>query len=114
MSTIVHFSAPIELSSFAGFFDGTEPTIQIASAGALMTSATFLVDMLAIWVFKQKDAYRKLKFDDSDDHNIQFGEDSLLDVPDVLSGDERQEDPEKAALLQQSGDTRATYGATNS
>lgn len=98
---------------FAGFFDGTELMVQLASAGALMTGATFLVDMLAIWVFKQKDAYRKLKFDDSDDHNIHFGEDSLLDVPAVLSGDERQEDSEKVALLQQSGGSRATYGATN-
>jgi hypothetical protein len=98
---------------FAGFFDGTELMVQLASAGALMTGATFLIDMLAIWVFKQKDTYRKLKFDDSDDHNIQFGEDSLLDVPAVLSGDERQDDAEKVALLQQSGGSRATYGATN-
>jgi hypothetical protein len=36
--------------------------VQIASAGALITGATFLVDMLAIWVFKQKDTYGRGRF----------------------------------------------------
>ena len=96
-----------------GFFDGTELMVQMASAGALITGATFLVDMLAIWVFKQKDTYRKLKFDDSDDHNVQFNDESLLDVPDVLSGDERHDVSETASLLPQSGAAPPKYGATN-
>ncbi len=88
--------------------------MQLASAGALMTGATFLVDMLAIWVFKQKETYRKLKFDDSDDHNVQFNDDSLLDVPAVLSGDERQEkESETSSLLPPSGAAHRAYGATN-
>ncbi len=88
--------------------------VQMASAGALMTGATFLVDMLAIWVFKQKDTYRKLKFDDSDDHNVRFSDESLLDVPAVLSGDERHErDSEAASLLPPSGAAHPVYGATS-
>jgi hypothetical protein len=88
--------------------------VQMASAGALMTGATFLVDMLAIWVFKQKDTYRKLKFDDSDDHNVQFNDDSLLDVPAVLSGDEGHgKDSETTSLLPPSAAARPAYGATS-
>jgi hypothetical protein len=97
----------------SGFFDGTELMVQLASAGALITGATFLVDMLALFVFKQKDTYRKLKFDDSDDHDVKFSDDSLLDVPAVLSGDEKHGDSEAAALLPQSGGKHPTYGATN-
>ena len=98
----------------SGFFDGTELMVQLASAGALMTGATFLVDMLAIWVFKQKDTYRKLKFDDSDDHNVQFNDDSLIDVPAVLSGDERRDtSSETASLLPPSGAAHRAYGATS-
>jgi hypothetical protein len=57
--------------------------------------------------------YRKLKFDDSDDHNVQFNDESLLDVPDVLSGDEKHEVSECASLLPQSGALPPKYGATN-
>ncbi len=98
----------------SGFFDGTELMVQLASAGALITGATFLVDMLAIWVFKQKETYRKLKFDDSDDHNVKFDDEGLLDVPAVLSGDEGHQHSESASLLSQPGGRHPTYGATNS
>jgi hypothetical protein len=95
-----------------GFFDGTELMVQLASAGALMTGATFMIDMLAIWVFKQKDTYRKLKFDDSDDHDVHFSDDSLLEVPISLPFDEHKgSESESTSLLPQSGGT-PTYGAT--
>jgi hypothetical protein len=89
--------------------------VQLASAGALITGATFLVDMLAIWVFKQKETYRKLKFDDSDDHNVHFHDESLLDVPDVLSSPlDLDKNAETASLLSHPGGSRAAYGATSS
>jgi hypothetical protein len=97
-----------------GFFDGTELMVQLASAGALMTGATFMIDMLAIWVFKQKDTYRKLKFDDSDDHDVHFGDDSLLDVPIPHPFDDEHKGPESesSSLLAQKGATHPIYGST--